>query len=263
MAGRLAGQLFADQGAEVFLARSGPSDLDDTYFDRGKVVLPSGALSDTSSADVIIVDGDAPVRRLPHQIVLRITAALPGDEMYGDLPADAHEDLLSALVGFYTDMSLTGPLLGNPVIYMPLPLCSVLCGRQRRRGRRRLPFRSDPHRARPGHHRLADRRRPVGHRRSQPADRRAAATLHAGGDHRDRGTRRGGSRRTEGDGRPGGRRRQVPQLVRNAVRAAGRRTLSQQGRQVVPGAHRRQPPPDREQHAQLRPVRRDPEARAS
>jgi crotonobetainyl-CoA:carnitine CoA-transferase CaiB-like acyl-CoA transferase len=125
MAGRLAGQLFADQGAEVFLARSGPSGLDDTYFDRGKVVLPSGTLSDTSSADVIIVDGDAPVRRLPHQIVLRITAALPGDEVYGDLPADAHEDLLNALVGFYTDMSLTGPLLGNPVIYMPLPLCSV------------------------------------------------------------------------------------------------------------------------------------------
>ena len=124
MAGRLAGQLFADQGAEVFLARIGPSGLDDTYFDRGKVVLPSGALGDTSSADVIIVDGDAPVRRLPHQIVLRITAALPGDEVYGHLPADAHEDLLSALVGFYTDMSLTGPLLGNPVIYMPLPLCS-------------------------------------------------------------------------------------------------------------------------------------------
>jgi len=125
MAGRLAGQLFADQGAEVFLARTGPSSLDDTYFDRGKVVLPSGSLNDTSSADVIIVDGDAPVRRLSHQIVLRITAAVPGDEVYGHLPADAHEDLLSALVGFYTDMSLTGPLLGKPVIYMPLPLCSV------------------------------------------------------------------------------------------------------------------------------------------
>jgi crotonobetainyl-CoA:carnitine CoA-transferase CaiB-like acyl-CoA transferase len=125
MAGRLAGQLFADQGAEVFLARNGASDLDDTYFDRGKVVLPAGALRDTSSADVIIVDGDAPVRRMPHQIVLRITAAVPGDEVYGHLPADADEDLLSALVGFYTDMSLTGPLFGNPVIYMALPLCSV------------------------------------------------------------------------------------------------------------------------------------------
>jgi crotonobetainyl-CoA:carnitine CoA-transferase CaiB-like acyl-CoA transferase len=125
LAGRLAGQMFADQGAEVFLARSGSTDLDDTFFDRGKVILPSGALGDTSSADVIIVDGDAPVRRLPHQIVLRIAAALPGDEIYGDLPADAHEDLLSALVGFFTDMSLTGPLFGKPVIYMALPLCSV------------------------------------------------------------------------------------------------------------------------------------------
>ena len=128
LAGRLAGQMFADQGAEVFLERdpaNASTDLDDTYFDRGKVLLPVGALSDTSSADVIIVDGEAPVDRLPHQIVLRITAALPGDEMYGNLPADAHEDLLSALVGFYTDMSLTGPLFGKPVIYMPLPLCSV------------------------------------------------------------------------------------------------------------------------------------------
>ena len=131
LAGRLAGQLFADQGAEVYLERdpANPStDLDDTYFDRGKILLPPGALSDTSSADVIIVDGEAPVDRLPHQIVLRITAALPGDEMYGDLPADAHEDLLLGMVGFYTDMALTGPLLGRPVIYMSLPLCSVYAG---------------------------------------------------------------------------------------------------------------------------------------
>ncbi len=104
------------------------TDLDDTYFDRGKILLPPGALSDTSSADVIIVDGEAPADRLPHQIVLRITAALPGDEMYGDLPADAHEDLLLGMVGFYTDMALTGPLLGRPVIYMSLPLCSVYAG---------------------------------------------------------------------------------------------------------------------------------------
>ena len=82
-------------------------------------------LVDTSSADVIIVDGDAKVERSPAQIVLRVTAALPGDEIYGDLPADCSEDLLNALVGFFTDMATTGRIIGRPVIYTPLPLCSV------------------------------------------------------------------------------------------------------------------------------------------
>ncbi len=126
LTGRLAGQLFADQGAEVFVDRSAPSPvLDDAYFDRGKVVVPAAALADTSSADILIVDGDAAVARLPHQIVMRVVAALPGDETYGFLPPDCDEGLLSAIVGFYTDMSLTGPMLGRPVIYTPLPLASV------------------------------------------------------------------------------------------------------------------------------------------
>lgn len=129
LAGRLAGQLLADQGAEVFLARGpGATQFDDKYFDRGKTILPPGSLADTSSADVIIVDGDRPVKRLPHQVVMRVYAALPGDEAYGDLPVDCSEDLLNALVGFYTDMSITGPILGRPVIYTPLPLCSIYAG---------------------------------------------------------------------------------------------------------------------------------------
>ena len=131
LAGRLAGQLLADQGANVFVERDPgqPStDLDDNYFDRGKLRLPPGALVDTTSADVIIVDGDAPVERLPYQITVRVVAALPGDEAYGNLPADCSEDLLNALVGFFTDMSITGPMLGRPVIYTPLPLCSVYAG---------------------------------------------------------------------------------------------------------------------------------------
>jgi crotonobetainyl-CoA:carnitine CoA-transferase CaiB-like acyl-CoA transferase len=131
LAGRLAGQMFADQGAEVFVERgTGPSSggLDDGYFDRGKITVAPGKLADTSSADVIIVDGEAPVKRAPNQIVLRIAAALPGDEAYGHLPADCSEDLLNALVGFFTDMSVTGAMLGRPVIYSPLPLCSVYAG---------------------------------------------------------------------------------------------------------------------------------------
>jgi crotonobetainyl-CoA:carnitine CoA-transferase CaiB-like acyl-CoA transferase len=74
------------------------------------------------------VDGDAKVKRSPAQIVLRITAALPGDKTYGHLPADCSEDLVNALVGFYTDMGTTSRALGRPVIYTPLPLCSVYTG---------------------------------------------------------------------------------------------------------------------------------------
>lgn len=126
LAGRLAGQLFADQGAEVYRADAPPVEgLDDTYFNRGKFIVPADAVDDTSSADVIIVDGEAPVDRQPHQIVMRVVAALPGDEVYGHLPADCSEDLVNALVGFFTDMAVTGPMLGRPVIYTPLPLCSV------------------------------------------------------------------------------------------------------------------------------------------
>jgi crotonobetainyl-CoA:carnitine CoA-transferase CaiB-like acyl-CoA transferase len=131
LAGRLTGLMFADQGAEVFVTRSAPSGrdgLDDAYFDRGKIVLPPGGLPDASSADVIVVDGEEPVNRAPHQILLRIAAALPGDEAYGYLPADCSEDLLNALVGFFTDMNVSGPMLGRPVIYTPLPLCSVYAG---------------------------------------------------------------------------------------------------------------------------------------
>ncbi|SFZ98932.1 CAIB/BAIF family protein [hydrothermal vent metagenome] len=130
LSGRLAGLLFADQGAEVFVERASdfqPNDHDE-YFDRNKTALPLGSLGDTASADIIIVDGDTEVKRLPEQIVLRITAALPGDEAYGELEADCSEDLLNALVGFFTDMATVGKFVGRPVIYTPLPLSSVYAG---------------------------------------------------------------------------------------------------------------------------------------
>jgi crotonobetainyl-CoA:carnitine CoA-transferase CaiB-like acyl-CoA transferase len=59
---------------------------------------------------------------------MRVYAALPGDEADGYLPADCSEDLINALVGFFTDMNITGPILGRPVIYSPLPLSSIYCG---------------------------------------------------------------------------------------------------------------------------------------
>jgi len=129
LAGRLTGLLLADQGAQVFVERDKPSaEFDDAYFDRGKMLLPARALADTASADVIIVDGDVPVKRLAHQIVVRVVAALPGDPDYGYLPANCSEDLISGLVGFFTNMSVTGAMLGRPVIYSPLPLASVYTG---------------------------------------------------------------------------------------------------------------------------------------
>lgn len=127
LTGRLVGLLFADQGAEVFVERpvNAEPGTHDAYLDRGKVAVAPAGLADTSSADIIIVDGTGPVTRTAAQIVLRVTAAIPGDEAYGHLSADCSEDLLSALVGIFTDMSGAGRLLGRPVIYTPLPICSV------------------------------------------------------------------------------------------------------------------------------------------
>ena len=131
LSGRLAGLLLADQGAEVFVERgtsATPGGLDDNFFDRGKIAVPPGAAEELRSADIIIVDGAAQVARAPHQILLRIVAALPGDEAYGHLPHDCSEDLIKALVGFYTNLSVSGPILNRPVIYTPLPLPAVYCG---------------------------------------------------------------------------------------------------------------------------------------
>lgn len=130
LSGRLAGLLFADQGAEVLVAREAgykPNEQEE-FLDRNKTSLATNQLEDTSSADVIIVDGDVEVQRSPAQIVLRITAALSGDKVYGHLPADCSEDLMNALVGFYTNMGTTSKVLGRPVIYTPLPLCSIYAG---------------------------------------------------------------------------------------------------------------------------------------
>lgn len=130
LTGRLIGLLFADQGAEVFVERgasSAPGEHDG-YLDRGKIAVPPGKLSDTTSADVVITDGAESVNRRPEQIVVRVTTAIPGDDTYGHLAADCSEDLLNALVGIFTDMAGFGRVLGRPVIYTPLPICSVYAG---------------------------------------------------------------------------------------------------------------------------------------
>jgi crotonobetainyl-CoA:carnitine CoA-transferase CaiB-like acyl-CoA transferase len=130
LTGRLIGLLFADQGADVFIERvpQATPGGHDAYLDRGKTAVPPRTLTDDSSADVIIVDGDEPVDRAAAQIAVRVTAALPGDDLYGQLDAMCSEDLLSALVGIFTDMLPRGRVLRREVVYTPLPVCSVYAG---------------------------------------------------------------------------------------------------------------------------------------
>jgi crotonobetainyl-CoA:carnitine CoA-transferase CaiB-like acyl-CoA transferase len=130
LSGRIAALLFADQGADVRFGTHLPRAGDEVseYLDRGKLPADAAALADTADADIVIVDGDATVQPRPSQIVLRIVAALPADEDYGHLPADCCEDLLSATLGYFTDMAIIGPALGRPVVYSPLPVSSVYTG---------------------------------------------------------------------------------------------------------------------------------------
>ena len=79
------------------------------------------------TADVIIVDGDTVVAKEPHQIVLHVVAALPGDKVFGHVPHDCDEGVLLALTGFFTDMALSW-FLDRPVIYTPLKIASIYAG---------------------------------------------------------------------------------------------------------------------------------------
>lgn len=139
LSARLIGLLLADQGAKVLVARSehnappssGPLDPTlhfahlDPYLDRGKSLLQTAGEQESTTADILIVQGNEPVAVKPWQILVRVVAALPGDATYGHLPADCSEDLLSATLGFFTDMALSAKAMQRPVIYTPLPLSSV------------------------------------------------------------------------------------------------------------------------------------------
>lgn len=125
LAGRLAGLLLADQGAEVYAASPVNQDARiDDYLGRGKRFLPEGAQDIPRNLDVVIHDGSIAPEGGVSQLSLGFTALVPGDEDI-DLPGDASDDLLNALVGFYTDLGVTSRLLGHDVTYTPLPLCSI------------------------------------------------------------------------------------------------------------------------------------------
>lgn len=125
LAGRLAGLLLADQGAEVYaMPPVNPDTRIDNYLGRGKRLPRKGKLAIPKNPDIVIHDGAITPMRGPSQLSLGFTAVAPGDEDM-DLPWDASDDLLNALVGFYTDLGVTSRLLGRDVTYTPLPLCSV------------------------------------------------------------------------------------------------------------------------------------------
>ena len=127
LSGRLTGLLFADQGAEVLVLDPSEGADVDSYLNRGKIAISESDVA-LDSADIIIVDGeDDSIARLPHQIMMRTVAALPGDARFGHLPHDIDEDYLSAITGFFTDMDMMG-WLDRPVTYTPLKLCSIYAG---------------------------------------------------------------------------------------------------------------------------------------
>jgi len=136
LSGRLTARLFADQGAEVIILADHDNknvaefnDETNSYLDRGKTKMGSLSAEERAdllgSADVVIVDGECTeYERTGKQVLLRVCAALPGDEKYGHLPHDIDDDYLSAITGFYTDMALSH-FLDRKVVYTPLRLCSV------------------------------------------------------------------------------------------------------------------------------------------
>jgi crotonobetainyl-CoA:carnitine CoA-transferase CaiB-like acyl-CoA transferase len=128
MAGRLAGLLLADQGATVIVCREGsePAPLD-AYLDRGKHIHAGAEPACSAAADVVIRDGVDSGERIHEQIRLAITAVLPGETAY-PFPDNVGDDILKAVSGFYTDLAMTRSLLGDNVLYTPVPLCSVYAG---------------------------------------------------------------------------------------------------------------------------------------
>ena len=137
LSGRLTALLFSDQGAEVLVLADHKDDKSvmefneetNAYLNRGKTFLGNLSADQKNklleSADVIIVDGESTEwTRLKQQVLLRVCAAIPGDEKWGYLPHDCDDDFLSAICGIFTDMALS-PFLDRNVIYTPLRLCSV------------------------------------------------------------------------------------------------------------------------------------------
>ena len=129
LAGRLAGLLLADQGATVAIGRERHAHDDqplDAFLDRGKV-RQTGRAPSAAGADVVIGDGLFVEPRRQGQTRLAVTAVLPGEADYV-LPDSVGDDVLKAIVGLYTDLSVTRKVLGDEALYTPLPICSVYAG---------------------------------------------------------------------------------------------------------------------------------------
>lgn len=126
LAGRLTGLLLSDQGATVVIRRAkGDAQPLDAYLDRGK--LFHAGPEPLPAPLVVVQDGAFATARPAGQIRLAVTAVLPGESDY-PFADDAGDDLLKAVLGFYTDLAVTRRHLGDAVVYTPLPMCSVYAG---------------------------------------------------------------------------------------------------------------------------------------
>jgi hypothetical protein len=135
----------------------------DHYLNRGKNLVPAHVLAADENADIHIGDNDIGEALLPWQISLGFTAVVPGDEDC-DLPPDTSDDLLNGMVGFYTDLCVTGRLLGREVIYAFTALLGLSRG-PRRYGGLRCFGGPTAHRRRARHRDSAAGRRPLRDRR--------------------------------------------------------------------------------------------------
>jgi len=128
LAGRLAGLLLADQGASVVACRpAAPAEALDLYLDRGKRRLPGPERPPGDPAVVVIQDGAFGDERPHGQVRLAVTSVLPGEADY-PFSDDVGDDMLKAVLGFYTDLAVTRRHLGDEVVYTPLSMCSVYAG---------------------------------------------------------------------------------------------------------------------------------------
>lgn len=128
LTGRLTGLLLADQGASVVACRpAAPAEALDLYLDRGKRRLPGPERPSGGPAVVVIQDGAFGDERPHGQVRLAVTSVLPGEADY-PFSDDVGDDMLKAVLGFYTDLAVTRRHLGDEVVYTPLPMCSVYAG---------------------------------------------------------------------------------------------------------------------------------------
>lgn len=147
-AGRVAGMLMADQGADVIDVRRPDQAAHpvDPLLDRGKRVVTLDLKSDdgrahatrlAACADIVIENfrpGAADRLGLGYDKLAGTNAGLVYLSLPGFAPGDVNEEahawegVIDATVGIYTDISPAGPVLGGRPLYTAIPMASAYGG---------------------------------------------------------------------------------------------------------------------------------------